>query len=349
MSRDPIISGHESNIFVCKPSDKCDCPLCLNVLKDPQQCSNGHCFCKGCICTALAKQSECPLCKTHLTVKKLGKNLFMQNTIDEMDTYCISCDHLDIKNDLMIDRCQWIGQLHSRTAHYENDCGYYLEKCLNDGCDTNVQRRLMPIHGEQCEFRKIVCEFCGDSSQPSYSVSELKEHHKVCVQRPMPCPNQCSAVLSLRMMEHHLVTDCPLEMVTCPLAALGVCTSCPGSLTRAELIIHITNPATFKCVRLLKQQVLDLTAANIKLNHTVEALTVEVMALRTAQSDVVKAQNISDVNITMSTVSIVAASSSAAEPILDAVENGSDEDDNAPQSSTSTFTAVTKLNYFFIR
>ncbi len=82
--------GYDARIFVVKPADGYVCPLCLNIINDPQQCKNGHGFCNTCIRKAIATRKECPVCKVYLTADLLGRSLFAHNGIHSISTFCIS-------------------------------------------------------------------------------------------------------------------------------------------------------------------------------------------------------------------------------------------------------------------
>src|SRR4051812_12816326 len=109
MDLEVAVAGIDFRVFVAKPSEIFDCPLCLNVLNDPRQCPNQHAFCFGCISTALIKKNSCPICKVNVTSANLTKPLMICGLINEMQSYCES------KNFVVdSESCQWIGRFSDR-------------------------------------------------------------------------------------------------------------------------------------------------------------------------------------------------------------------------------------------
>jgi hypothetical protein len=139
-----IPSGFEASIFVLKPSEKFTCPLCLNVLRDARICSNGHNFCFGCITTLLERRNQCPVCEVELDVNKLVRNLFLNEMVDEKETFCPTCDLIVDKSS--VDHCHWIGELHTRDKHYEMECGYKFVTCPNELCGLELKKQDLDQH-----------------------------------------------------------------------------------------------------------------------------------------------------------------------------------------------------------
>ncbi len=182
--------GLESTIFVTKPPNNIfDCALCLNIFNDPRQCLNGHCFCKVCIESSLKKFKHCPICKVNIT--DLGKNIVAQNTVEVMETFCQSTD-LMLNPQFKLAHCPWTGPLHSRVSHYENKCGNFALTC-----GAQIARSQFISHTkENCLYRKIRCDFCGDDkSTRLFTVSKLEEHKAKCWHRLVAC--ECSALVQL--------------------------------------------------------------------------------------------------------------------------------------------------------
>ncbi len=255
-------TGYESSIFVVKPSEKFDCPICFNILNDPRQCLNGHLFCNGCIVDALKKNSACPLCKIELNSAILGKSLFVQNAVDDMITICPSSEVVTESQNT----CQWSGPLHSRVSHYELECPNYSIKCPNEGCDFNVLRVDMQNHVENiCDFTLNVCMYCTSSTQ--FIRSDLSSHISICCERPTVCPNDCGEMVSQRDLSQHYLT-CDMEIMDCPLFTAGICTeNCPKQATKREIKLH-----TKDCDNLL-MAILSLSKTCTDLNEKVVELT----------------------------------------------------------------------------
>ena len=62
MSNNPYQERLEWDLFPEPPSEELKCPICLCVMKDPQQLNVcDHLFCKDCITTHFRTSSECPV------------------------------------------------------------------------------------------------------------------------------------------------------------------------------------------------------------------------------------------------------------------------------------------------
>ncbi len=279
--------GLDHKIFVSKPKDSFDCPLCFNVLKNPHQCPTGHTFCHGCISMALKSNKTCPICKIYISEQSLSKSLLINNMIEESETVCES---KEIKTSVS-DCCTWIGPLHSRRAHSEKDCACYEISCPNVGCVMKIERRQLPQHLKECRFVKVTCQWCVDVCQETLFEHELADHRLYsCSRRPVACKNSCGVVVPFNEMGQHISTDCALEIVDCPLAQLGACNqNCPRKMRRCELREHVCGSENLcqTIVNLAKPVVtlrgsVDLAAAqNIELSTCQAALTNKLSALNT--------------------------------------------------------------------
>ncbi len=153
-----------------------------------------------------------------------------------METFCPSTDSFN--NEEKAFGCQWTGQLQLRNVHYATDCEFYIGKCPNDGCGGEIQRRFLSSHQETCIHRRVSCEFCGTRNSQLYSVPDLVEHKKVCEFRLVAC--ECSALVPFKERDQHVLSDCPITIVPCPLAEMGVCgAECPKTMRRGEVREHL--------------------------------------------------------------------------------------------------------------
>jgi hypothetical protein len=203
-------TGHRISMFVTKPSDSFMCPICSQVLRDPKQCINGHCFCSECIQNALKCSSECPTCKVSLSLETLGHNSVGLSAIVEMITFCPSLEYFAIDSDAI--KCTWTGKL----------------------CDQKA-------HVDECPFvrQDVDCDHCGEN----FPNGELYIHESHCGFRPVYCTNKCGFVVAYNQLESHQQSDCPLQKVDCPVSQLGMCKECPGHLIRRDLKEHIAGSA----------------------------------------------------------------------------------------------------------
>ena len=134
--------------------NKLQCSICLKVLKDPVQCPNEHYFCRSCVQKCLHENSEtCPMCQHHLTEETLTKPPRLLTEL--LQSLMIRCDHENRG-------CRESVKLEFLERHV-NSCGYSPTRCTNAGCAVVMNRHEKERHErEQCQFRKIVCDECGE-------------------------------------------------------------------------------------------------------------------------------------------------------------------------------------------
>ena len=154
MARRDSFGGYEEERFKDKVDIKLQCSICLKVLKDPVQCPNEHYFCGSCIRKCLHENAEtCPMCQHHLTEETLTKP--PRILTDFLQSLMIRCDHENRG-------CPEFVKLEFLERHV-NSCGYSPTRCTNAGCAEVMNRHEKERHErEQCQFRKIVCDECGD-------------------------------------------------------------------------------------------------------------------------------------------------------------------------------------------
>ena len=154
MARQDSFGGYDEDRFKDKVDIKLQCSICLKVLKDPVQCPNEHYFCRSCICKSLCENSEaCPMCNHYLTEENLTKP--PRILMDFLQSLQIRCDHENRG-------CKEFIKLEFLDRHV-NSCDYSPTPCANIGCAQVMNRSEKERHErEQCEFRKIVCDECGE-------------------------------------------------------------------------------------------------------------------------------------------------------------------------------------------
>ena len=154
MARRDSFGGYEEERFKDKVDIKLQCSICLKVLKDPVQCPNEHYFCHSCIQKWLHENSEtCPMCQHHLTEETLTKPPRLLTEL--LQSLMIRCDHENRG-------CRELVKLEFLKRHV-NCCGYSPTRCTNAGCAEVMNRHEKERHErEQCDFRKIVCDECGE-------------------------------------------------------------------------------------------------------------------------------------------------------------------------------------------
>ena len=151
------IQGYDEERFVTTINRNFLCLICFNVLKDPVLCPrNQHCFCRDCITKHLENSRRCPTCADELTEETLTEAPRMvKDYLDESKIRCVYHDR----------GCQEIVQLQHLDQH-ENSCGFTTAVCTNPGCGATLNKRDLVHHqSEVCEFRKVKCHSCEETTK----------------------------------------------------------------------------------------------------------------------------------------------------------------------------------------
>ena len=151
------IQGYDEERFATTVNRNFLCLICFNVLREPVLCPrNHHCFCRSCITKHLENSRRCPTCADELTVETLAEpQRMVKDYINELNIHCIYIDR----------GCQEILQLQHLDNH-EATCGFTPAVCTNQGCGVTLnQRDLIHHQSELCEFRKLKCHSCGETTK----------------------------------------------------------------------------------------------------------------------------------------------------------------------------------------
>ena len=151
-SRDSF-GGYEENRFEDKV-DKLRCSVCLKVFKDPVQCPNQHYFCRSCIEENLRHNAKtCPVCQHPLTEETLTKPPRILTEL--LESLMIRCDYENRG-------CRELIKLEFLDRHVRS-CDYSPTRCTNTGCTEVMNQHEKERHEhELCQFRKIICDECGE-------------------------------------------------------------------------------------------------------------------------------------------------------------------------------------------
>ena len=151
------IQGYDEERFVTTINRNFLCLICFNVLKDPVLCPNNHhCFCRGCITKHLENSQRCPTCADELTEESLAEpHRMVKDYLNESKIHCFNHDR----------GCEEIVQLQHLDQH-EDSCGFTPAVCTNPGCGATLNKRDLTIHeSELCEYRKLKCHSCGETTK----------------------------------------------------------------------------------------------------------------------------------------------------------------------------------------
>ena len=218
--------------FVERPPAQvqCDCPICLLVLRDPQQATCcGNSFCKVCTDRVMKDGTPCPTCNAVAFSIFLNKGL--RRTLGGFRVCCSNKD----------EGCEWVGELGDIERHLNSKPS--IERQL-DGCPfeevaciycTCLFQRLY-IHEHQfdtCPKRQFQCEHCGEID--SYeNITDI--HSQKCPNFPIACHQHCGENVQRQEMDNHVSQDCPLTKVDCAYQVFG----CEVRPARKDLPTHIT-------------------------------------------------------------------------------------------------------------
>ena len=232
----PPIKSHDGGYdceFLKRPASdlvQADCPVCLLVLREPQQVTCcGYSYCRSCIQRVKVDGKPCPTCSKEFDTfadKRLKRTLYALR---------VFCVHRGLG-------CEWEGELGELDGHLnlQPPPVKLLEGCKFSEveytlCLQPFQRRYLEAHqSDYCPKRPFACQHC---SQHEGTFEEVTQSHwPVCPSFPLPCPNNCDLVLQRQELEQHVRNDCPLTRVHCDFHVAG----CGEYLARRDMPSHIS-------------------------------------------------------------------------------------------------------------
>ena len=226
--------------FVTPPPDafQAECPICLQVLKEPCfiSCPCGQNICRECVEKIKKKNKPCPLCnKTDFTYIPHHQ---LERYLKEQEVWCSNKK----------DGCDWRGKLGEYEQHLNRNpspenqltgCQFVEVECKH-GCGEWFQRRHIAAHQKgTCPKRPYSCQYCREYESTFEDVT--KNHHHQCNKFPVTCPNKCQeAPFERQKVENHVKVECPLTEVNCPLHYAG----CEVRLPRKDMPEHMRDTVT---------------------------------------------------------------------------------------------------------
>ena len=172
------IGGYSLSLFPSIPPNRFICSLCLNVMRDPFGCTNGHNFCQICIKIHLSRKPECPVCRVRLLLKDLVRNIFARESIAELQ---LRCEYFDAG-------CSWLGTIDTLSSHPPEGCGSQVIVCPNSACEIEMERRRFREHNLKCKYSVLSCGKCGNQFQRY----EMASHMRDCIQSEVKSNNRQS-------------------------------------------------------------------------------------------------------------------------------------------------------------
>ena len=219
--------------FIERPQEafQADCPICLLVLREPQQVSCcGYSYCQPCIAPILEAGKPCPTC--NVAGFSSFPNIGLKRSLCR---FSVRCSH-------QREGCQWTGELGELESHLNESpqpgdqlrgCPYSELQCCQ--CAEYFPRQGITTHEiEECPQRPFSCDYCGDYDADYESV--VTKHWPTCGFRPVPCPNGCGVYPERQNLERHVSSDCPLSTVNCDFHFAG----CGRQLSRKDMPSHLS-------------------------------------------------------------------------------------------------------------
>ena len=257
--------------FVERPKElETDCPICLQVLRDPFQVTCcGNSFCQSCIKRVQVGKKSCPTCN------EADFNLFPDKRLQRsLYAFQVRCVHQK-------SGCKWIGELGELDGHLNLNpelgrqligCEFADVACTH--CCEYLQRRHVYAHeNESCPQRPFSCDYCKDYGSVYEDV--VNNHWPVCKCYPVPCPNECGVSPERQNVETHVNTVCPLTVVNCDFHYAG----CEVQLVRKDMPTHLAE-SLLPHLSLLALHNQQLTQLTIQQKESLEELRKENEVLR---------------------------------------------------------------------
>jgi hypothetical protein len=147
------------------------CSICLMIpyfedAIEHKDCA--HVFCSECL--GSLKKSECPLCGFPMSSNRkiIQDNIFIYRL---MKSFRTKCDRIE---------CKKVVEWGNLTKHLASECDFGMVECKL-GCGKQVLRKDEASHQEECDKRKIQCDFC----QNQILFCEKKTHlEAICLKSP---------------------------------------------------------------------------------------------------------------------------------------------------------------------
>ena len=220
------------------PAFQTECPICLQILKEPCviSCPCGQKICRECVEQIKEDDKPCPLCnKSDFTYMR---DYGLERYLKEFEVWCSNKEK----------GCDWRGKLGEYEQHLNQSpssesqltgCQFVKVECTYE-CGECLERRHISTHQtEQCTERPYSCQYCKDYDSTFIEVTEV--HYTECDDYPVNCPNNCQEEpLKRQELESHLENDCPIETINCPFSYAG----CDAKHPRKDMPEHMKDTAT---------------------------------------------------------------------------------------------------------
>ena len=252
---------------------KYDCPVCLQILRDPYiSLCCGNNFCHACIRKLKTAGNPCPTCRN--SQFRIQRNHDLSPEVYKLQVYCAN----------KTKGCDWVGKLGEIDVHLNQNpalryqtkgCPFVHLQCLH--CSQNFQRNQICDHFSVCPRRPYKCEYC--QGYDSFYEDVSRNHWSICDFYPIECPKGCTETVPRQNVRDHVAKYCSMTVVECEFKQFG----CTAKLTRRDMSIHMNNsvPAheslvmISKLFRQMKEKNREIQELETKLYEKLKNLTRE--------------------------------------------------------------------------
>eukprot|EP01111_Echinosteliopsis_oligospora_P011467 TRINITY_DN3793_c0_g1_i1.p1 TRINITY_DN3793_c0_g1~~TRINITY_DN3793_c0_g1_i1.p1 ORF type:complete len:924 (+),score=262.14 TRINITY_DN3793_c0_g1_i1:63-2834(+) len=270
-----------------------ECPICQNVFDIVVETPCCHvCYCKGCISDWCAKSGSCPDCRASINVEQLRPNVPLQRL----------CDNLPAECPYVFNGCT-DRITRGIQAEHTTKCAYAPAVCpglIDYSASANISSSQLPLDipkcpsflkkdlanhlQRDCPYRMVPCEMgCGASLR--FFQQDL--HKATCPNIVVPCPNNCGTDIRRVDIDSHIVTECPMQHISCDYASWGCAMTFPRRLMAKhcedEAHLHLEFAKTI--IDLKEKTIREQSEASISLQINQEKLSEENANLRAALKD----------------------------------------------------------------
>ncbi|EGG22453.1 TRAF-type zinc finger-containing protein [Cavenderia fasciculata] len=252
------------------------CYLCLGLVFDTRQCSNGHIACLECVKPLTEKVGSKCHCGEPINLQSLSKSLVANNSVKKLEVYCEN--HFRLINgkwEEYLDQqgCNEITTIEQSESH-QKSCPFNKYLCQHDGCDVELVRVELDVHEKGCVHRLVKCDLCQETLK---SVNMNGHIVALCPEINEECLNGCGDTYPRKTRDDHIQT-CPDQMIGCPFGD----EICKEKDKRKYMDAHAQ--ASWHIAQLViktNQNNKELKEENDKLNNLIEQLDYDMMVLET--------------------------------------------------------------------
>eukprot|EP00736_Rhodelphis_marinus_P009253 Rmarinus@m.6828 len=172
-----------------------------------------HSICKCCLDRWDQKiPKHCPECRMEFTMESVRPSVKLNSFAAHVTVRCVKVGRRN--------GCSWEGTYESRAGH-KRECEFQPLPCPHEGegCPEHPLRKDVQSHAASCPYRLLPCCHPGCSRQfQARHEGDKVAHEEDCEFRPVSC-DFCGESEVQRQLANHL-ENCPKAMVSCPSEAL---------------------------------------------------------------------------------------------------------------------------------